>query len=151
MFTYGETNQKGEYVPLGCLGIHVDDGIGGGTPEFLDMLKRVEKRFKFGSFETGDFKYTGIQFKQWDDGSIEYDQKGYIETIEPISVLKERRNDPTSPVTEHERRSLRSLVGALQYAGVHTRPDLCAKIGEVQASVTKATVADLVTCNKIFA
>ena len=29
-------------------------------------------------------------------------------------------------------------------------PDLCAKIGEVQASVTKATVADLVQCNRIL-
>jgi len=38
------------------------------------MLKRVEQRFKFGSFGTGEFKYTGIYFKQWDDGSIEYDQ-----------------------------------------------------------------------------
>ena len=51
---------------------------------------------------------------------------------------------------ENERHALRSLIGALQYAGVHTRPDLCAKIGEVQASVTKATVADLVQCNRIL-
>ena len=34
-------------------------------------------------------------------------------------------------------------MGALQYAGVHTRPDICAKIGEVQAPVTKACVSDL--------
>lgn len=134
VFTFGKTTEEGKYVPLGCLGVHVDDGIGGGTPEFMEMLKRVEKRFKIGSFESGEFKYTGIHFKQWDDGSIEYDQKGYVEKIEPISVSKERRHDPTCPVTEHERRALRSLVGALQYAGVHTRPDLCAKIGEINPS-----------------
>ena len=112
----------------GCLGIHVDDGIGGGSPEFLEMLRRVEKRFKFGTFETGEFKYTGIHFKQWDDGSIEYDQKAYIEKIEPIVIPKERRSHPESPVSEEERKALRSLIGALQYASVHSRPDISAKV-----------------------
>jgi hypothetical protein len=58
----------------GALGIHVDDGIAGGDKKFHDMLRRVENRFKFGAFEKGEFKYTGIHFKQWDDCSIEYDQ-----------------------------------------------------------------------------
>lgn len=150
VFTYGKTGPDGKYKPLGCLGIHVDDGIGGGTPEFLEMLGRVEKQFKFGTFETGEFKYTGIQFKQWDDGSIEYDQKGYIERIEPISTPRERKARPETAVDDKERHALRSLIGALQYAGVHTRPDLCAKIGEVQASVTRATIADLMQCNRIL-
>ena len=150
VFSYGRHDAQGKYVPLGCLGVHVDDGIGGGSPEFMDMLKQIESRFKFGSFEVGQFKYTGIDFRQWDDGSIEYDQKRYIEKIEPISVSKERRQDPSCSVTEQERKSLRSLVGALQYAGVHTRPDICAKIGEIQAAVTKACVSDLINCNKIL-
>eukprot|EP00435_Cladocopium_sp_Y103_P017364 s1359_g4.t1 len=150
VFTYGKRDDQGKYIPLGCLGVHVDDGIGGGTPEFMDMLQRVEKRFKFGSFETGEFKYTGIHFKQWDDGSIEYDQKGYVEKIEPIVISKERRGNPESPVSEPERKALRSLIWALQYASVHTRPDISAKVGEVQAAVTKATVADLIQCNRIL-
>ena len=33
VFTFGKTGPDGKHVPLGCLGIHVDDGIGGGTPE----------------------------------------------------------------------------------------------------------------------
>eukprot|EP00435_Cladocopium_sp_Y103_P009579 s5005_g2.t1 len=150
VFTYGEKDEKGNYVPHGCLGVHVDDGIGGGSPKFMAMLERVEKRFKFGSFETGEFKYTGIHFKQWDDGSIEYDQKGYIEKIEPISIPKERRSNPESLVSEPERKALRSLIGALQYASVHTRPDISAKVGEIQSAVTKATVADLIQCNRIL-
>ena len=74
----------------GTLGIHVDDGIARGDEKFLAMLKRVESRFKFGSFEKRSFKYTGIDFRQWDDCSIEYDQIGYIEKIAPISVTKGR-------------------------------------------------------------
>ena len=150
VFTYGSYDKDGKYIAHGSLGVHVDDGIGGGDEEFMNMLRRVEKRFKFGAFESGEFKYTGIYFKQWDDGSIEYDQRSYIEKIEPISIGKSRRLQPTAPVTEDERRSLRSLVGALQYAAVHTRPDLSAKIGEIQAVVTKATVGDLILGNKVL-
>ena len=39
-FTFGKATEEGKYVPLGCIGVHVDDGIGRGTPEFMDMLKR---------------------------------------------------------------------------------------------------------------
>ena len=43
-------------------------------------------------------------------------------------------------VTEPERQELRRLVGVLQYAAVNTRPDIAAKVGEVQARVTRACV-----------
>jgi hypothetical protein len=150
VFTYGETDQQGVYQPCGSLGLHVDDGIGGGNQAFMSMLKRVEKRFKFGSFETGEFKYTGIHFKQWDDGSIEFDQIEYVEKIQPIPIQKGRRNDPKSEVTPEERQMLRSLIGALQYAAVHSRPDISAKVGELQSNVTKATVEDLVIGNRLL-
>ena len=134
----------------GALGIHVDDGIAGGDKKFHDMLRRVENRFKFGAFEKGEFKYTGIHFKQWDDCSIEYDQIEYIDKISPISVPKTRRLQPNAEVTSKERSSLRSLIGALQYAAVHTRPDISAKVGELQSSVVKATVNELLLANKVL-
>ena len=135
----------------GCLGIHVDDGIGGGGPKFMAMLKKVEARFKFGAFETGEFTYTGIRFKQWDDSSIEYDQIDYIEKIPPISLGKGRRDDPEALVTEEERTSFRSLIGALQYSAVHSRPDLAAKIGELHSEVTRARVKHLLLGNRVLA
>lgn len=55
-----------------------------------------------------------------------------------------------SQITPEETTQLRSLIGALQYASVHTRPDLSAKIGELQSSVPKATVRDLVQANKVL-
>jgi hypothetical protein len=115
----------------GSLGIHVDDGIGGGYKVFLESLERIRQKFNFGSFEKGCFTFTGIRYKQWDDKSIEYDQIDYIEKIAPIEIPKSRRNQPLSRLTENETTQLRSLVGALQYAAVHTRPDLCAKVGEI--------------------
>ena len=115
------------------------------------MLKNLEKRFKFGAFDRGEFTYTGIKFRQWDDSSIEYDQKSYIEKIKPIPIPRERKLQLQDEVTPSERTQYRSLVGALQYAAVHTRPDLSAKISELQTRSSKCTVEDLGKANKVLA
>ena len=81
--------------------------------------------------------FCGVRYFQWDDGSIELDQREYVERIAPIKVPKHKRTEPSSPVTEGERQEIRQLCGSLQYAAVNTRPDLAAKIGEVQSRVTK--------------
>ena len=115
-FTLTSKKPDGTLQIHGSLGIHVDDGIGGGDQTFLDSLQRIRKKFNFGSFEQGCFTFTGIKYRQWDDKSVEYDQIDYIEKISPIEVPKSRRNQPLSRLTEEETTQLRSLVGALQYA-----------------------------------
>ena len=65
------------------------------------------------------------------ESSIEMDQIDYIQKIEPIDVGRSRRYQPEAEVTEMERQHLRRLCGSLQYAAVHTRPDLSAKTGPV--------------------
>ena len=150
VFSLYSKDATGRDVLEGCLGIHVDDGVAGGSQKFMDMLKRVEARFKFGSFEKGEFVYTGIRFRQWDDGSIEYDQIPYIEKISPICLDKGRKEDVDSPLSESERTKFRSLIGALQYAAVHTRPDIAAKIGELQSLVSRARIADVIQANKVL-
>ena len=150
VFTLATKDSKGQLRIHGSVGIHVDDGIGGGDQVFLASLQRIKSKFNFGSFEKGSFTFTGIRFQQWDDKSIEYDQVDYIDKISPLEVPKHRRNQPQSSITAAETTQLRSLVGALQYAAVHTRPDLSAKVGEIQSCVPKATVSDLISANKVL-
>ena len=150
VFTLVSKDASGQTKVHGSVGIHVDDGIGGGDEKFQAALERIRKRFKFGSFEKRDFTFTGIRFRQWDDFSVEYDQVEYIEKIRPIEIPKVRRGQLESPLTPGEVTQLRSLTGALQYAAVHTRPDLAAKIGEVQSRVQKATVEEMVFANRIL-
>ena len=45
---------------------------------------------------------------------------------------------------------LRQICGSLQYASVHTRPDLAAKIGELQTAVTKGKIEHLITANRVL-
>lgn len=54
-------------------------------------------------------------------------------------------------MTEDERTSFRSLIGTLQYAAVHSRPDVAAKIGELQSEVTRARVKHLILGKKVLA
>ena len=135
VFSLSSSDKNGRQRSHGVLGIHVDDGICGGDHVFSKALEQLRARSSFGTFETGDFVFTGIRLKQWDDMSIELDQKDYVERIEPLQVPRERRRTPEADVTEAERKSLRQWVGSLQYAAVHTRADICAKVGELQSAI----------------
>ena len=132
------------------LGIRVDDGIGGGDQYFREVLQRLKKRFSFGSCEEGTFTFTGIRLHQWDDMSIEMDQKSYVESIEPINVGRKTRKNPEALVTESERQKFRQLIGSLRYAAVHTRADLSAKVGEMQSAVNSAKIQHLLEANRVL-
>ena len=134
----------------GVLGIHVDDGIGGGDGYFSQVIEKLRKIYSFGSYEEGEFTFTGIRFRQWDDSSIEMDQSRYIEKIDPIQIPRERRNNPTATLTEAEVKELRRLNGSLQYSAVHTRPDIAAKVGYLQSKVTKGQVQHLIEANRVL-
>ena len=134
----------------GIVGTHVDDGVGGGDSYFHQQIQELEKRLPFGSFKRRKFTFTGIQLEQHPDYSISASQQDYIHRILAIDVPKSRRDFPNSPVTEIEKTKLRALVGSLQYAVTHTRPDIASKLGEVQTQMAKPTVETLLLCNKVL-
>ena len=43
---------------------------------------------------------------------------------------------------------LRQICGSLQYAAAHTRPDISAKVGELQAAIPKGKVEHLLNANR---
>ena len=53
-------------------------------------------------------------------------------------------------MTEEERHHLRGLVGSLQYAAVHTRPDLSSALSHLQSQINQAKVSTLITANKVL-
>eukprot|EP00435_Cladocopium_sp_Y103_P022581 s1765_g5.t1 len=134
----------------GILGIHVDDGIGAGDAYFKSVIQKLRGIYDFGAYNEGEFDFCGVHYKQWDDGSIEMDQGSYLQKIDPIEIPRARRNSPESEVSEVERQQLRRLCGSLQYAAVHTRPDLAAKTGQLQSVVTRAKVKHLIEANRVL-
>ena len=132
----------------GILGTHVDDGIGGGNKNFEIALEKLQKTLPFGSREHGKFKLTGLDIEQLPDFPIKVNQGKYVNRIAPIDVPKIRRAEPESTITPQELHQLRGLCGSLQYAAVHSRPDIATRVAHIQKSIPKATVDTLLEGNR---
>ena len=150
LFVLVSEGSQGQPIAHGVMGVHVDDGIGGGDSHFKEVLQKLKKRFSFGAYSEHEFDFCGVHYRQWDDGTIELGQQEYLRKIEPLSVPKNRRAEPNAELTDSERQCLRGLCGSLQFAAVHSRPDLCAKVGQLQASIPKGKVSDLLEGNRIL-
>ena len=146
-----KNSAPGEPYIHGVLGIHVDDGIGGGDAVFAKAIKALEARFPFGSQRHGSFTFTGVGITQEPNGDIVLNQKDYVNDICPINTPRERRKEHDSKITPNELQQLRGLIGSLQYAATNSRPDLSCRLSLLQAKVTCATVADLMHGNKLLA
>lgn len=55
-------NSKNELI--GVCGVHVDDLLGGGTPEMDAVLTELRKKLPFGDYRTFTIRYTGIEIRQ---------------------------------------------------------------------------------------
>ena len=136
------------HQPDGILGVHVDDGICGGNQRSQQKIDELEKKYPFGSKKISKFTFTGIELSQDPGGSITMSQSKYIRGIEPIGITRERRSQLESKVTEEERQKLRAVIGSLQYAAVHTRPDLSSRLSFLQSAINQATVGTLIEANQ---
>ena len=134
----------------GILGMHVDDGLCGGDPKFISLVQRLQETLPFGSQKEGKFTFTGIELDQLPDMSIRACQTSYIEGILPIQIFRDRRLTPEDPLSPSEMTSLRGLIGSLQYAVTHTRPDLAARLGEVQSQMSTPKVYTLLDANRVL-
>eukprot|EP00435_Cladocopium_sp_Y103_P014044 s1565_g3.t1 len=143
-------NKKDPKKLDGILGTHVDDGIGGGNQEFEKALTQLQKVLPFGQREYRKFRFTGLDIEQLPDNSIRISQAEYLQKIDPINVNKTRRSQKESPANAQEIQDLRALCGSLQYAAVHSRPDLAAKASFLQKSIPSATVQTLLDGNKVL-
>jgi hypothetical protein len=76
-------------------------------------------------------------------------QEDYVKSIPAIDLGKHRRQTPEAAVTENELGKLRGVIGSLQSAVTHRRPDMAAKLGAVQVQISKATVQTLMLADKV--
>ena len=134
----------------GVLGTHVDDGVCGGDQYFHECLQKLKLILPFGAFKQRSFVFTGIHLEQLPDFSIVASQRDYIRNIPAINVGKHRRETPDVSATEEEITKLRAIIGSLQYAVTHTRPDIASRLGEVQVQLSKPTVQTLLSANKVL-
>ena len=92
---------------IGVLGIHVDDGIGGGNEKFQQVLQKLEAKFAFGSKKTCAFTFTGIDVTQHGDHSISLSQSNYVRKINPIPIDFQRKTQLNLTINDQEKGHLR--------------------------------------------
>ena len=144
------TDKEGHETLHGILGMHVDDGIGGGDKTFRNAIDRLQQKLPFGSFKTRQFKFTGIDCEQLPDFSIRCSQEEYVMHIPSFDIPKHRRSQPQEGITNEELSKLRGIIGSLQYAVTHTRPDIAAKLGEVQCQMSHPTIETMLMANRVL-
>ena len=143
-----ETYEQGQRRLRGVLGTHVDDGFCGGDALFEEKIQQLKSQLPFGSEKQTSFLFPGIYLEELPDFSIRASQREYVNHIPPIDIPRARRTDPSSPLTSSETSSLRGLVGSLQCAVTHTRPDIAACLAEVQGQIARGTVQTLLEANR---
>ena len=150
VFSLVTHDSQGRPKVRGCLGLHVDDGIGGGDTYFREIIGKLQGIYSFGAYNEGEFEFCGVRYFQWDDGSIEMEQNSYIQKISPVEIPRSRRMEPKAPLSATETQMLRQICGSIQYASVHTRPDLSAKVGELQAAIPHGRIEHLIQANRVL-
>ena len=125
----------------GLVAAHVDDFILTGSCGFNSLIMNgVNKSFKVGKVEEGNFRYTGFKVIQNEDG-ITVDQTEYISKVK-ISRTSEKKRK-TDELDESELSMLRSNVGAIQWLARGTRPDVCFEGIDLSTRYNKATQHEL--------
>ena len=137
-------------VLTGCLAVHVDDILMGGSKEFQEtVMKSLKERFPFKHWVTGEGEFLGKHVKQNSDQSIEVSQKDYSMSVSCISISKERRKLKEQEINEKERSQMRALLGEVNWIAMNSRPDLSASCSLLQQRVSSAKVEDLIECNRL--
>ena len=97
--------------------LHVDDGLCCGYGSYYEgALKELQKRAPLKVFKKQALRFTGRTVTQdQKTHEIELTQKGYFDEVQPIPIDKKRKGQPEAPLTAHETKQLRSLIGKLAW------------------------------------
>ena len=107
---------------VGMIATHVDDIEYCGTLAWQEkVIRRIMEMFKISRNEKGSFKYIGLNIEQ-NGSDIYVDQKEYCRGLSEIKL--DTRKDNDDPLTDGEKKQLRSVCGQLLWATTQTRPEL---------------------------
>ena len=110
------------------------------------LLSKTMKKFHFAKWSVGDFVFCGRELSQRQDG-IYIKMEQYAKAIQHVTVSRERRSKPESPLNKDEEKSLRKIVGELSWLSRQLRIDLAFQVGQLQRCFSSPCVADLLLAN----
>ena len=138
----------------GMISGHVDDFLFGGSEqdkEWQLILQKIQNKFKWGDWESGEFTQCGVQIRQLEQG-FELSQKQYVEDhIQEIPLCASRRKCRDAETSEREKTQLRAALGALSWHGQQVAPHIAAEVSLLLSEVSRSTVHTIVKTNLLVA
>ncbi|CAE7485137.1 RE2 [Symbiodinium sp. CCMP2592] len=132
----------------GALIIHVDDILWCGDEEMDRIMTEIQNEYKFGSLDSGTFKYCGRILSQTEKG-ISVTCPDLITRVKPIPLDQRRKGQRDASATEAERAQLRSVTGSLNWLVRVCRPDMAYGVAKLQTAVNHPKVQDLLEANAL--
>ena len=143
-------NDLDKNILLGYMCGHVDDFIRSGddtSQEWLDIKKRIDQSYKWGSSKRGQFRYVGCDVEEKTDTNglryIEINQDFYVETLMNLEISLGQSVDPTTPLSKSDVARCRASLGALQWLAVQTQPLLCARCNLLLSELARSPKASI--------
>ena len=135
---------------IGIMECFVDDVMWGGRDAFNSVVENLMSTFHIGAENHQVFDYIGIHFEQRSDFTITVNQNSYTETILHIPNSKEQRDNPHRSLTKEETTSFRASLRKLKWLAGMTRPEISFEVCQISTRVKNATVADILSINKVI-
>ena len=134
----------------GIIVLFVDDIIYAGQDSFNDVINNFKSTFQIGSEGSQIFDYVGIHLEQHGDKSITIEQKAYTSSLKPITITSEQNDNPSMTLDNNDLKSLRGLVGQLNWLANITRPEISYDVSRISSNIKSATIADIKSTNKVL-
>ena len=126
---------------------HVDDLLIGGDEVAMESIKKLGEELGFGSLEFGKFTYCGKTFEQHPDKSISISMQSYHDNMKLVKIPVDRRRNPEAALTPSEQKSLRGVLGSLQWLVAQVRIDMSYPLSVLQGE--SPTVSTLLKANSL--
>lgn len=141
-----KVNSQGKLICV--IVLHVDDFMCAGSNDYLKILEGLMKSVvSVSKTEHNSFRYCGMDITKTKHG-ITLGMEDYAKQF--VHIPNFRQGKGTDPLNSHEIKILRRFIGQLAWLSGNSRPDLAFIAMQLSTIVTKATLADLKSINRII-
>ena len=147
------SNAKGR-KPIGMCCLHVDDLFITGTPEFLELFKKVVKsQFKIGHEDVNDLMFTGqcvkwsIDEKTKKKSHITVEQSLCVSELTEVVIPKGLKDEDKCDKDLHT--AYRSLLGSINWLQSTNQFQSCYQFSRCASAAASPTIGDCKTLNKL--
>ena len=149
---FGEEKEEEDQSLQGVICVEVDDLLMFGGAAHEQKIERLQQRFTFGKMKdigADGVDFNGRRLRQVGKDFL-IDMQAFVEErLSEVKLSAARKKEKKEEITEEERSQVRSVCGALNWAGREGRPDAAAAASMFSSIMTSMKVEDVLELNKV--